>query len=86
MSKIKSKEARERRKEQYHRKQEEWQRAHNITLDFSFRDLLERPSERVFTPESKKIIVDLLKIEFNGAVPTHAVDHEFGEVLNHFGV
>lgn len=78
MSKIKSLEAREKRKESYRKK------ANNITLDYSFCDRLKVIGEIVFTEETLPLVTEKLKEEFDGAVPQHAVNHEYGEVLNHF--
>jgi hypothetical protein len=80
MSKIKSPESRERRR----KRRVEILIAHRITLDYAFYDPIR--ADKVYTVDSEVIINAELKAAFNGAVPQHAVNHEYGEVLNHFGV
>jgi hypothetical protein len=80
MSKFKSVESRLKRR----KREAEYLIAHRITLDFAFYDPIR--ADKVYTVESEKIIRTELKEAFSGAVPEHAVNHEFGEVLNHFGV
>jgi hypothetical protein len=80
MSKIKSVESLLKRRQ----RQADYMLAHRITLDFAFYDPIR--ADKVFTVESEEIIKAELKEAFEGAEPQHAVDHEYGEVLNHFGV
>ena len=80
MSKIKSPESLEKRR----KRRVEYLIAHRITLDFAFYDPIR--ADKVFTVESEAIIKAELKAAFDGAEPQHAVNHEYGEVLNHFGV
>ena len=67
-------------------RQAEWKRANDITLDYSFCDRLKVIGEIVFAQSTLQIVTEKLKEEFGGAVPEHAIDHAYGEVLNHFGV
>lgn len=80
MSKIKSQEARKKRFSRYH--------ANNIFLKHSFNDRLH--AEIVHTTESEVIVRDLLKKEFpdtsDAVFQSNVLNHEYGEVLNHFGV
>lgn len=80
MSKIKSAESRLKRR----KKRDNFRLAHRITLDYAFYDPLR--ADKVYTVESEKIIKTELKEAFEGAEPMHAVNHEYGEILNHFGV
>jgi hypothetical protein len=73
------------RRDKHRQKQTEWKRANNITLNYSFCDRLKVIGEIVFTKETLPLVTEKLKEEFGGAVPEHALNHEFGEVLNHFG-
>jgi hypothetical protein len=58
--------------------------AHRITLDFAFYDPIR--ADKVFTVDSEKIIRAELQVAFpDGGEPCHAINHEYGEVLNHFG-
>jgi len=92
MTRAKSKRIKD--QERLTRHQQELALSRNIVLDYSWRDIIN--GEIVYTdqpcgkdPEGniytyKILLKNKLKQTF-GFVPSHALNHEYGEVLNRFG-
>ena len=78
-----SKAAKKRRLDERTRRQKELEDSRSIVLRYSWRDREDVIGELVFTEQNIEIIESKLKTQF-GCVPNHAVDHDFGEVLNRF--
>ena len=86
----------EKRRKEYEQKIAENEVARIIVLDFSWRDSVTR--EVVFTDMPcgrdkhdnvityKDFLYARLSQKFGGKVPCSALNHEFGEVLNRFGI
>jgi len=86
LSNKRSKQARKRKKElqqERSRRQEELETAHSIVLRYSWRDKQKIIGELVYKPENVDIIEQKLKMQFK-YIPNHALNHDFGEVLNLF--
>jgi len=86
LSNKRSKQARKRKKElqqERSRRQKELETAHSIVLRYSWRDKQKIIGELVYKPENVDIIEQKLKMQF-GYTPNHALNHDFGEVLNRF--
>jgi hypothetical protein len=60
------------------------QRAHNILLDFSLHDY--QRAETVHTLHTESIVIQALRDNGLSQEQPYALNHEYGEVLNHFGV
>ena len=89
-----SRERRERLRKEREQQKSEYERAHRIVLDFSWQDQI--TGEKVFTDETCgedshgnkytfKLFLEKKLVATFGFTPQHALEYEFGEVLNRFG-
>jgi len=67
---------------EYTERQQKRDIANYITLTYSLHDPFN--GDIVWHPETESVILDKLRAKFD-CVPMHAVNHEYGDVLNRFG-